>query len=62
MRISDEERWKNGISSHRKSLLRQERINEFGHSGGGVVVIIIIIIIIIQRKLPIAAEQSDSRL
>jgi len=59
MRISDEERWKNGISSHRKSLLRQERINEFGHSGGGGGVVVIIII---QRKLPIAAEQSDSRL
>lgn len=26
---------KNGISSPGKSLLRQERINKFGHSGGG---------------------------
>jgi hypothetical protein len=35
VRISDEERWKNIISSHRKSLLWQERINKFGHSDGG---------------------------
>jgi len=35
MRISDEERWKNGINSHRESLLWQERINKFGPPGGG---------------------------
>ena len=35
MRISDEERWKNGTSSQRKSLLWQEGINKFGHPGGG---------------------------
>jgi len=35
MRISDEERWKNGLNSYRKSLLWQERINKFDHSGGG---------------------------
>ena len=62
MRISDEERWKNGISSHRKFQLWQERINKFGHPGGAIDYYYYYYYYYYSEKLPITAEQSDSRL